>query len=196
MGVILVHEAEAQIMKQFDFWSNNPCGADGNLEQVLQHRYKVEPWLPKELDTIPKYLKNYLEVGCGQGIDSFQICKNLNKGANFLAIDYSTESLKCASSFINDARILLNPNVLPKFHFGNALSLDIETASIDFVFSNGVLHHTPDPQLAVNEIHRVLKKGGRAKMFLYRKYSIKLVVAKILRLIQAIGDKLLSKNRF
>lgn len=45
-------------------------------------------------------------------------------------------------------------------------------------------------------VFRILKTGGRAKIFLYRRNSIKVGVAKFLRLIQLLGDKVLFKERF
>src|SRR5205085_12269324 len=45
-------------------------------------------------------------------------------------------------------------------------------ATFDVVYSNGVLHHTPDTQRAIDEVHRVLRPGGVAKVMLYNKSSI------------------------
>ena len=42
----------------------------------------------------------------------------------------------------------------------------------DFIYSWGVVHHTPNTPKAVGEIHRVLKKGGQAKIMIYRKRSL------------------------
>src|SRR5256886_11624248 len=39
------------------------------------------------------------------------------------------------------------------------------------VYSHGVLHHTPHPQAAIDEVYRVLKPGGRATVMLYHKHS-------------------------
>ncbi|PIO48100.1 MAG: hypothetical protein CMR00_06450 [[Chlorobium] sp. 445] len=35
----------------------------------------------------------------------------------------------------------------------------------------GVLHHTPNPINAFNEVYRVLKPGGKAIIMLYHKHS-------------------------
>ena len=47
---------------------------------------------------------------------------------------------------------------------GDALSLPVESESVDFVISNGVLNLTPDKQEAFGEVFRILKPGGQ---FLY-----------------------------
>ena len=181
-------------IKQFDFWSQNPCGADGNLYKITQQRYRIEPWLRKELRTIPTEYKKYIEVGCGQGADSFYICSNLNKEAKYIGIDYSPASLKRAASFTSEAKKLFDLKTIPEFLHGDASSLMFSKEEFDFVYSMGVLHHTPNPQKCINEIYRILKSGGQAKIFLYRKYSLKVGMAKVLRLIQTIADKLLPKT--
>ncbi len=43
--------------------------------------------------------------------------------------------------------------------------------SFDIVYSNGVLHHTPDTEAAIAEVLRVLKPGGKAVVMLYCKSS-------------------------
>lgn len=183
------------IKEQLDFWSSNPCGADGDLSELVLHRHRMEPWLSHELKNIPTNCKKYLEVGCGQGVDSFSICALLDKECEYSAIDYSIESLKRASNFIEEANSIFSLKVVPNFLKGNALALDFKDEEFDFVYSMGVIHHTPDPQLAINEIFRVLKEGGKAKIFVYRRNSLKVGVAKSLRFFQAVVDKFFFQDR-
>lgn len=182
-------------MAQADFWSKNPCGSDGTLSQTIEQRYRMEPWLTRELRTIPNGLGKYLEVGCGQGIDSYFICSNLKNCDDFIAIDFSTESVARAIKFMSEAGKVFDLNTIPVFSHGDALNLNFKDAEFDFVYSMGVIHHTPYPQQAINEVFRVLKPGGQAKIFLYRRNSLKVGVAKSLRLFQRFGDKVLSKER-
>jgi len=53
----------------------------------------------------------------------------------------------------------------------NAEQLSFPNESFDWVYSHGVLHHTPNTQRAMDEVHRVLKPGGRAIIMLYHKHS-------------------------
>jgi ubiquinone/menaquinone biosynthesis C-methylase UbiE len=46
------------------------------------------------------------------------------------------------------------------FRYGSLLDLPLEDASIDIVWTNGVVHHTLDYQKCVAEFNRVLKPGG------------------------------------
>ena len=45
---------------------------------------------------------------------------------------------------------------------GSALDLPFEDETVDLIVTQEVLEHVPDPFLAMREIHRVLKPGGRA----------------------------------
>ena len=44
---------------------------------------------------------------------------------------------------------------------GDVESLPLNTAEVDVVLANMVLHHAPDPPRAIREMSRVLKPGGR-----------------------------------
>lgn len=182
-------------MTQDDFWSNNPCGVDGELSKVIEQRYRMEPWLPRELQAIPEELGKYLEVGCGQGVDSFYICSRLDKSDNYTAIDYSTESVKRAEGYVGEADAVFGLKVTPEFSKGDALNLGFADDTFDFVYSMGVIHHTPDPQQGIDEVYRVLKSGGQAKIFLYKRNSLKVGIAKFLRLLQWLSDKVLFQER-
>src|SRR6476469_5480618 len=50
--------------------------------------------------------------------------------------------------------------------------LPFSSETFDVVYSNGVLHHTPDTAGAISEIHRVLRPGGTAKVMLYHRNSL------------------------
>ena len=52
------------------------------------------------------------------------------------------------------------------------LELPIKTEAIDFVISNGVIHHTPEPRRSFGELARVLRRGGRLYLSVYNRWSL------------------------
>jgi ubiquinone/menaquinone biosynthesis C-methylase UbiE len=53
------------------------------------------------------------------------------------------------------------------FVTSSVLDLPFKDNFFDFVFSNGVLHHTYDTQKGLNEIYRVLQNGRSCWLYLY-----------------------------
>ncbi len=49
----------------------------------------------------------------------------------------------------------------------DAERMDFPDASFDFVWSWGVIHHSANPRRALEEIHRVLRPGGRSVLMVY-----------------------------
>src|SRR5205085_12232644 len=54
----------------------------------------------------------------------------------------------------------------------DAECLPFEDATFDIVYSWGVLHHSPNTPAAINEVYRVLRPGGTAKIMIYHRHSI------------------------
>lgn len=187
---------QAQSEKKGDFWSNNPCGTTGSLANKQRQRYRMEPWVPILLrdKVVRSGGKTYLEVGCGQGADAYYSSTLLDEGSQYIALDYSPVSLEQAKQTLGEAKEL-GLKVEPQFVEGSALELPYESEHFDVVYSMGVIHHTPDPQKGIDEVHRVLKKGGEAYICLYRRWSLKLFIAKSLRAFQKVVDFFTRKER-
>lgn len=154
------------------FWNRNPVGenfveyGDGGLEFFKRYdefRYKTEGHILSELDKIDFNNKNILEIGIGQGADSMQIVK---RGANYYGIDLTETSVKR----IKD-RFRLSNLAYKEIQVANAEKIPYPNDFFDIVYSHGVIHHSPNIETIVSEIHRVLRKGGRAVVMLYHKDS-------------------------
>ena len=153
------------------FWQEHPCGtkfadvAPGSrrfYELVEQHRYEKEWHIPTAADFASTNGMRVLEIGCGLGTDGAQFAK---AGADYTGIDLTEAA-------VDLARKRFELSHLPgTFQTGDAEKLVFPDNSFDLVYSHGVLHHTPDIQSAIKEIHRVLRPGGHAKVMLYHRNS-------------------------
>jgi ubiquinone/menaquinone biosynthesis C-methylase UbiE len=171
------------------FWQANPCGtkfADAPpgthlfYERVEEHRYTKEWHIPLAADFAATQGKRVLEVGCGLGTDGAQFAK---AGAIYTGVDLTDAAIELA-------RRRFELFDLPgTFRTADAENLDFADASFDVVYSHGVLHHTPDTERAVREVHRVLRPGGRAVVMLYHRDSYNYRVN--IRMLRRAGAQLL-----
>jgi arsenite methyltransferase len=100
-----------------------------------------------------------VDIGCGAGMDLLLAARAVGPGGLAIGIDM-TETM--AERARTGARAMSLDNV--EVRVGDALSLPVESESVDVVISNGVLNLTPDKQQAFGEVFRILKPGGQ---FLY-----------------------------
>jgi SAM-dependent methyltransferase len=102
------------------------------------------------------------EIGCGVGTDGSRF---LEGGARYLGVDQSSVAVRTARATFD--MLGLGGLVVQ----GDATTLPLPSGAVDFVYSNGVLHHIPDTGAAVREIHRVLRPGGQCLVMLYHRSS-------------------------
>jgi SAM-dependent methyltransferase len=104
-----------------------------------------------------------VEVGCGLGIDGSRFIEG---GAHYVGVDQSDVPVHTARRTFD--LLGLKGGIVQ----GDATALPIANATVDFVYSLGVLHYIPDTARAVREIHRVLRPGGRCLVMLYHRSSL------------------------
>jgi ubiquinone/menaquinone biosynthesis C-methylase UbiE len=97
--------------------------------------------------------KKLLDLGCGAGENSVYFAK---LGAECIASDYSPGMVEVAVKLAEANGVKVEGMVM------NAMALDFPDNTFDIVYVANLLHHLPDPELAIKEMHRVLKPGGKA----------------------------------
>ena len=167
-------ELEEDKQRARDQWSRDPAGAIYGREYefatreffdvVERHRYQeYAPWMARVMGFNEFAGARLLEVGCGMGTDLLQFARG---GAKVTGVDLTPRSVETSR------RHLELYGERGDFALSDAENLPFADASFDVVYSNGVLHHTPDTARSVREIHRVLRPGGLARVMLYHRGSL------------------------
>ena len=155
-------------------WNNNPVGSQyvkhaqaHTLQWFLEveaHRYgEYGPWMPEVMEFDRHAGQRVLEIGGGMGTDLAQFARH---GALVTDLDLSAGHLALAQE---NFRLRGLPGT---FLHHDAETLPFPDASFDVVYSNGVIHHTPNTQSVVDEIYRVLAPGGKAIIMVYAENSL------------------------
>jgi ubiquinone/menaquinone biosynthesis C-methylase UbiE len=136
----------------------------GDYEEMYNLRYvEVAPYIVSILDFPSWRGKRVLDVGCGGGMDAITFAIN---GAESHAIDYTRNAVDKATELAKTCNVNVNVQKM------DARRMMYPSRYFDLVSCQGVLHHIPDVEEAVNEIYRVLKKGGRFIVMLYNRNSL------------------------
>jgi 2-polyprenyl-3-methyl-5-hydroxy-6-metoxy-1,4-benzoquinol methylase/uncharacterized protein YbaR (Trm112 family) len=113
--------------------------------------YSITEWKPSDLAGTM-----VLDVGCGAGRFA-EIA--LAAGAVVTAIDLSQAVDACRRN-LGDS-----PNL--SVVQASIYDLPFRAESFDYVYSIGVIQHTPDPERSVKEICRLVKPGGQVGLWIY-----------------------------
>lgn len=134
----------------------------------------------KAYDTVCRSLEKYidkdkavLELACGTGQLSFRMA---GKTKAWIATDYSENMIKEAEKRNRESKV--------RFSVQDATKLTYENESFDVVVIANALHIMPEPQKALEEIHRVLKKDGIifAPTFVYKSKKSNFIISFMERL--------------
>jgi trans-aconitate methyltransferase len=150
-------------MKESNIWNQNKYSKHADFVSNLA--------LPL-IDLLnPKANEHILDLGCGDGTLALEIKKKTN---NVIGVDLSANMVQKAKDNGIQAYI------------ASATNLNFEN-QFDAVFSNAVLHWLKEPNLALDQVYKVLKQKSRfiAEFGAY---------GNIQRLVKAI-DEVFSKNK-
>ena len=101
-----------------------------------------------------------LDLGCGFGRHAFEAYR---RGAHVVAVDRSEEEVTSVTSMFRAMAAAgeAPDDVVARAVRADLLSLPFPDASFDVVMASEVLEHIPDDDLAMAEIARVVRPGGR-----------------------------------
>jgi ubiquinone/menaquinone biosynthesis C-methylase UbiE len=154
-----------------EFWDKASCGEelylrnqrrDGYVEQA-RRRYELEPIIEEFAEFEAAAGKKVLEIGVGLGADHQRFAE---AGARLSGIDLTPRAIE------HTRRRLALFGLDSELSTGDAENLLFPSDTFDWVYSWGVLHHSPDTPSAISEALRVLRPGGVARVMIYHKWSL------------------------
>ena len=107
--------------------------------------------------------KKVLEIGCGLGT---------------MLMNWAQNEAKCTGVDLNPTSIAQSKKrfeiqgLIADIRLEDANQLPFEDNQFDYVWSWGVLHHSPNLDISIKELFRVLKPGGGFGLMLYNRKSL------------------------
>jgi SAM-dependent methyltransferase len=155
-----------------DYWNAASCGEDLYLKgddersqfvNQMNTRYALEPYILPFAAFEQSKGKTVLEIGVGLGADHQRFAE---AGARLYGIDLTERAVA------HTRHRLQLFNLSAELQTADAENLPFQNNQFDWVYSWGVIHHSPNTATAIAEIFRVLKPGGLAKIMIYNKHSM------------------------
>jgi len=153
------------------FWNSASCGEDlylhndnlAGYQEQLRMRYELEPFIINFARFDGSAGKRVLEIGVGLGADHQKFAEF---GAILSGIDLTNRSVSHTQKRFSMLDLKSDLSV------GDAEDLNFSDNTFDEVYSWGVLHHSPRTDKCIDEVWRVLRLGGVARIMVYNKWSI------------------------
>ncbi len=156
------------------FWEQETCGTSPAIvqdapkgsrawfERIEEYRYRQEPYIHAIAQFTRQCGRRILEVGVGAGTDHLQFAR---AGALCHGVDLTDAAIRTTTAHLAAHGLA---SLLQRI---DAERLPFDDAFFDLVYSWGVIHHAEHPERIVQEIHRVLKPGGRFVGMIYGRRS-------------------------
>jgi ubiquinone/menaquinone biosynthesis C-methylase UbiE len=123
-------------------------------------------WIINKLNPTPGL--RLLDIACGLGILVFYA---KDRGVNAYGIDLSSKAVQLAKKNLDNQGLFV----------GNGEALPFPNSSFDYVTNIGSLEHFTSMETGLQEMRRILKKEGKAAIFLPNSYYIVDIFWKVLR---------------
>ena len=161
----LASAAQAQTASTFGYKWQRRESYDSDAMQAalgawLRERYGDPNALPWLAGGSP--LPMMLDAGCGSGMSALELFGTRLQRTRYLGVDISGAIDVAATRFAERG-------VPGHFLQCDLMRIPLPEASVDVVFSEGVLHHTDSTGAAIRLLARLIKPGGHFLFYVYRR---------------------------
>lgn len=126
----------------------------------MQRHIRDQGWLQEKVDNVLESgitTGTALEVGCGPGFLGLEWITQASRFALLVGLDVSEAMLARARANAAEYGVVDRC----EYDCANVLELPYEDGLFESAFTASSLHEWADPVRALNEVHRVLRPGGR-----------------------------------
>ncbi|MGH9104645.1 MAG: class I SAM-dependent methyltransferase [Acidimicrobiales bacterium] len=139
--------------------SEDQYGDDANLRarQSIYAFQQPQVDLPRAVVDLARPVRRdvALDVGCGNGAYLVELDRR-GLGGTVLGLDLSVGMLRAAERVASGAYVVA----------ADARAMPVRDRSVSLVIAAHMLYHVPDPAVAMSELRRVIRSGGRALVVL------------------------------
>ena len=156
---------DTTVKKVINFYNESPFpNYEDNDDKSSINQKGDNNYLARQVKDFIGFNKDILEVGCGTG--QLSIYFAIGNNNRVYALDPTLASIDLGNKFVKK-------NKIENIRFVNADIFDdiFHDETFDFIWTNGVLHHTKNPKLAFDIISKYLKKNGHILVGLYNRYG-------------------------
>ena len=164
-NIVKLNINDKTVEKVINFYNEAPFPNYENKDDKSSINQKGDNnYLAKQFKNFIGFNKDILEVGCGTG--QLSLYFSIGNNNRVYALDPTLASINLGKEFAKK-------NKIENIKFVNADIFDdvFNEETFDFIWTNGVLHHTKNPKLAFDIISKYLKKNGYILVGLYNKYG-------------------------
>jgi SAM-dependent methyltransferase len=155
-----------------EYWDVESCGeiyATGDdlaarMGALRRARYDLEPYIESFADFKSGHDRDVLEIGVGMGCDHLRWAEA--GPSSLTGVDLTDRAIEFTREHLALQRLTSH------LRQADAEKLPFEDAKFDRVYSWGVLHHSPNTPRAIEEVLRVLRPGGVARVMIYHRWSM------------------------
>lgn len=151
--------------------NSTPFRSAGESLRYLAKRSEEYPLFERLMELEADHSRDVvLDYGCGPGNDIVGFAVR-GKARQVIGMDVSMRALQLARSRVALHGLDSTRVELIQVSDGEP-RLPLATGSIDYLYCEGVLHHTTHPEAILSELRRVLRAGGRGHIMVYNRNSL------------------------